>query len=383
MVTNKTIQTEMLEHSQAKVELYSTYLTNYLAVLTNSKFIKTVNIFDLFCGEGLYEDNNEGSPLAGLSKATEVLQKGIKFNPTINFYFNDNGESVIEPGISKIERLKKIISLQNYDSRIQTHYSKKNFSSALARSYEIIKTKDDPKSLYFIDPYGYKDVPPDCIKETLSHKGTELLLFVPASPMYRFSKGTKNPLRGHEALHNFLTLLFPNGYHPTTTIDTFIQQCKENFRKYLGPKYYVDTFTLQRDKKNKYCLFFFTTHDLGFEKMLEAKWKMDETFGEGFRIGGQGVLPGMDKTSAYPKLLETAILEKEGMTNGELYYFGLNQGYLPKHTRKALDSLRTQKKLSCESLDGKPVRGYYINYKNASDSPERRVLIRITDELKV
>ncbi len=375
MPPNKTIQTELLKHSKAKVELYSTYLESYLAVLTNTQYVDTINIFDLFCGEGLYKNNEQGSPLAGLKTATNLLQKGTRHNPTINFYFNDNGQSTFNTDTSKVERLKKIVEEQDYDPRIKINYQEDNFSSALYKSYELIAYNKNAKSLYFIDPYGYKDVPPDCIKEILSHSGTELILFLPASTMYRFANNAETPQKGHEALHKFLKHLFPEGYPDIQDVNAFIRQCKINFQKYLEG-YFVDTFTLQRDKQNKYCLFFFTSNSLGFEKMLEVKWKMDEEFGEGFRLGSQVFLTGMGKTSQYPAMLQKELFHKEdGLTNAELYQFGLDNGFLPKHTKQALDSLK--KKITIESLDGKPVKGYYISHKNTSTNPERRVLIRV------
>ncbi len=66
------------------------------------------------------------------------------------------------------------------------------------------------------------------------------------------------------------------------------------------------------------------------------------------------------------------------MRNGELYWFGLNNGHLPTHTTKALDYLKdTQVKIEVYSMDGKPAEGYYINYKNSTDSPDRVVSIGI------
>ena len=59
-------KTIMLEHSKAKVELYGRYLARYLNILGQVSAIESIYIFDLFCGEGIYEYNSKGSPIIAL-----------------------------------------------------------------------------------------------------------------------------------------------------------------------------------------------------------------------------------------------------------------------------------------------------------------------------
>ena len=46
----------MLAHSKAKVDFYQAYLTRYLSIMSVTKFVDTINIFDVFCGRGEYAD---------------------------------------------------------------------------------------------------------------------------------------------------------------------------------------------------------------------------------------------------------------------------------------------------------------------------------------
>lgn len=70
----------------------------------------------------------------------------------------------------------------------------------------------------------------------------------------------------------------------------------------------------------------------------------------------------MDRISKYPNILEKLLKEKGPATNGQLYRFGLNNGYLPKHTKQALELLASAgKKIDVESLDGKPAINFYFN----------------------
>ncbi len=55
----------------------------------------------------------------------------------------------------------------------------------------------------------------------------------------------------------------------------YIQHTKRLLRARLQGTHFVDTFTIQKDAQTVFCLFFFTRHIRGFEKMLEAKWRFN------------------------------------------------------------------------------------------------------------
>ena len=58
------VKTTLQEHSRAKVEFYTTYLKRYLRIVNRVSFISQINIYDVFCGMGIYEDGGKGSPIA-------------------------------------------------------------------------------------------------------------------------------------------------------------------------------------------------------------------------------------------------------------------------------------------------------------------------------
>jgi len=85
-------QKVMLEHSEAKVKLLGKYLERYLNVISNDGYTKKIHIFDLFCGEGLYENGGEGSPLVILKNVNELhtINAGkARHIPPIDIIFND------------------------------------------------------------------------------------------------------------------------------------------------------------------------------------------------------------------------------------------------------------------------------------------------------
>ncbi len=382
MIQKNDVKTVMKDHSLAKVELYSRYLEKYLAVLCNTAYVNSINIYDLFCGEGIYSDGHEGSPIVGIKKANSQLIGNSRFKPYIRFFFNDNEISKIEKGVKKSDRVKRFCNEIECHPNIYFKCYDQDFIKILPIALKHAEDSEKTKSLFFIDPYGYKEVKPNILKPILNNYDAELLLFLPATQMYRFGEASFNrPFPGSEHLYDFLLDLYGGKPRPTTSVDSFIDDIKQQFKKYLHPdEFYIDTFTIQRNQSNTYCLFFFTRHPLGYEKMLEAKWQLDEAHGKGFTLGKQmdmfSLATGIG-FSQYPKILKNYLYENGPVTNRELYLFGLDNGYLSRHTKEALDFLKNKEKLpvSITSLDGKPARSYYLTHDNAFKEDGRRVEI--------
>jgi three-Cys-motif partner protein len=373
------IKSSLLQHSQAKVTLYGEYLSIYLNILSRTKHIDSILLFDLLCGEGLYKNNLKGSPLVALDKIKDHFVLNKDSHLKISLIFNDNGFSEITDNIKKVKRLKTIVEQNYLPSNLTIEYHDEEFEEILFKSIERISSTSKSKALFFIDPYGYKNINPKHIKTILSLKSTEVILFLPASHMYRFAnKCLESPFCGSEPLHDFLTELYCNSVPSFSSVDNFIYRCREQFKDYLAQEeIFVDSFVIERDKKNTYCLFFFTSNILGFEKMLEAKWKIDTEQGKGFKYSPQMSLFSGVKFSDYPKILEKYLKNNDDVTNKQIYRFGLDHGYLPKHSNEVLKGLMKSGKLEIIAMDGKPTKGLYVSYRNYCDPPDRRVAFRV------
>ncbi len=108
-MSKKNVKTNLLDHSQAKVKLLGEYLKRYLNVISNDGYTKEINVFDLFCGEGLYENEGEGSPLVIMRAIKDIHFKNVSksgFIPKINCFFNDIDSF-------KIEKVKSTIKLKS------------------------------------------------------------------------------------------------------------------------------------------------------------------------------------------------------------------------------------------------------------------------------
>ena len=98
----KESQEIMMEHSEVKIRLLKLYLERYLSILSTLKYIENIQVYDLFCGEGVYNYEGKGSPIVILEVIDNIYtrwkenNKGLK---TINCFFNDID-------LKKIEKLK-------------------------------------------------------------------------------------------------------------------------------------------------------------------------------------------------------------------------------------------------------------------------------------
>lgn len=334
----------MLDHSKAKVELYSTYLSVYLNILSRVSFVNKIHLFDLMCGEGIYADNSKGSPIQAMETIKNHYFSNGKSSPNMDIWFNDKDKSEIEKDKNKIERVQEACSKLFKPSNVNVKYTQNDYLTiqpqVKTELEKLKKLRGSEKALLFVDPYGYKEVKPSHMRDFLECGHSEVILFLPISHMYRFAnKSLNEDFPGGEPLEKFLLELFGDDKPEYSCVRTFIDAIKTSFRARLRDlKIYVDTFSIERDSSNTYCLFFFTSHVKGFEAMLDSKWKLDEQQGNGFRIEKSGNLFGTTLEFDYPDKLKDYIKGNSKVTNANLYLFGLENGYLPTHTVTVLKS---------------------------------------------
>jgi hypothetical protein len=110
-------------------------------------------------------------------------------------------------------------------------------------------------------------------------------------------------------------------------------------------------------------MLFFTSNLKGAEAMISAKWEMDSNRGKGHTIDKSPSFSEI-QMSGYEEKLKSFITSAEHRTNSELYRFGLENGFLPKHTNDVLKIWKSDHVLQVVPLDGKAARGFYIEYKS-------------------
>lgn len=356
------------EHSAAKVRLLGSYLKRFLSVIANDGFTRQIRIYDLFCGEGFRGDDGEGSPIVILREV-----KGLYFSrkarsqecPKIDCHFNDWDEA-------KVEDLKNSIQVKHL------HYPEFGNLTFGCKDYRelvpVLATDLIPdkfvKNFIFIDPWGYKDIKAGDIKNLIAKGNVEVLLFLPIQFMYRFdSSGTP------EALRDFIEELVDiSQWDKNESVWKYIDQLKDAFRNNLGPSVYVDTFTIQKDPQTVFCLFFFSSHIKGFEKMLEAKWELDHEQGKGWHYSRSQSSSLFEEQKTHPLELKLRDFLRDNVrTNGEIYEFALSSGFLPKHAGEVFENLQENGQLVVTSRTGEKVRrkAFYLNYKTYRDDHDK------------
>lgn len=370
-MNKKDVKTNLLNHSEAKVHLLGEYLKRYLNIISNDGYTEKINIYDLFCGQGEYENGGEGSPLVTLRKVKDtyfsIISNSNNKKPKIDCHFNDIDSL-------KIEVLKNSISSKSLHYPIigNLELTSIDYQTEVRRLSNVFKQFKNEKGFVFIDPYGYKDVKAKHIKELLNcGNKSEVLLWLPIQFMYRFSK-SETP----ESLQSLIDELeLSVKIEQTKNVWDFISILKNGFQNYLGKNYFVDNFSLKKEENTVFCLYFFTSHIKGFEKMLEAKWEIDTEQGRGWEYSGN--IPSLffeQKTNEFEFLLKSFISSGKRY-NYDVYEFTLRQGYLPKHANEILDNLQRINGLDVFLFNGVKARkkSFYIKYLKANDVDKKKV----------
>lgn len=370
-------QTSLLNHSEAKVNLYGKYLSIYLNVLSRSP-IKNIYLFDLFCGEGIYKDGGKGSPIVALECVRNHYNGNNNTCPNLFINFNDSEVSEIEVGKLKIDRVKDFASKIFRPENVQLGFTSIDYNIIIPKVIERTNSlRGDERALIFVDPWGYKEINPSDIKDLMKNGKTEVILFLPIYFMSRFANKSKDvEFKGGRALRLFMEKLF-GSVEAVPHIEgqkEFIYHIQEQFKVYMNLKY-VDSFKIERENNNWFCIFFFTSNKRGFHKMLDAKWSIDKKRGDGFKVGDDIKIELFDelKISGYEDKVLSYLRSNHNATNISLFDFGLENNFLPKHTKAVLDELRKSHMFELNSLDDKPAKSYYLG------DEKRLVNIKILD----
>lgn len=259
------------------------------------------------------------------------------------------------------------------DPLVKTHFTSNDYQEEIRKLGTLFPTLKKEKAFVFIDPYGYKHIRASDIKKLLQSKIAEVLLFLPTQFMYRFDQnGTP------ESLKDFIDeLVAYKNWKENDSVWKFIDQLKAAFRQYLGEEYFVDTFTIRKDANTVFCLFFFSSHIRGFEKMLEAKWDIDTEEGRGWEYDGNG--PSLfyaHRTNPLEEKLKVFLSQPR--TNGTVYEYTLHCGFLPTHTIEVLASWQNSGTLDVKLPDGTKARknAFYISYDHFKNDPEKVTIKR-------
>jgi len=373
----KSAKDVMLPHSEAKVAFYRCYLEKYLSIMSVQRYNEQVQIFDVFCGMGVYANGGHGSPI----QAMEAIQKVRKDHPSnIEFvlYLNDVVKKYVEGVKEYIEQHFET------DALCKVRYLNvpaKSLFNTLGNHLEHQSRKC--KNLLFIDPYGYKDIHRETLMRMLKNRNTEILLFLPISFMHRFSHYAfdGNANKGALPLREFISEFFPEDHivrqDEPMDVMQYIAELTNAFS--FEDEYYSTSYFIKRDTKNYFALFFITPNLLGLERAVDSMWMLDEVGGRGFRLSDSSQLCLFDDFFEQERNLELTenlrvliigFLSCGSRTNCELYRYVLQKGFRMVHANDVLRKLQKDNQITVYDMEKKAEarkNSFYLNYKSASD----------------
>jgi three-Cys-motif partner protein len=370
-------QNSVLPHSQAKLDLFRNYLMHYLRILSLASFCTKINLYDIFCGSGVYNDGKMGSPLIAkqcIKETQHLLFKLDKPTKPITLTINDKEEE-------KIQKVKQLLEAEVLE-KLSINYFNEDADTMLTKAaLEINSFPKTARTLVFIDPYGYSKIDKDKIYTILKNECSEVILFLPVMQMYRFTGTalTDKEKACYENLRKFIYSFFPSSHK-------IHQNGIENILEYINEikvaltfenRFYSCSHYIEREKGNYYALFFITSNIYGLEKMLEAKWKMDPIKGKGFDQQKNSFQISMftqefeeqDKRKQLDYLARiflNEINEKKQLTNNDIYKLSLLNEFMPKHAKMVLKNLvkGSIKAKSPSGITEDSEAGFGINYDN-------------------
>ena len=168
----------------------------------------------------------------------------------VNSFFND-------ADISEIIKLSQVIYKNEYHSLElgKISFVCKNYRHALNETIEQIKKSGNIKAFVFIDPFDYKDVRMNDIKNLISNSSVEVLLYLPCKNMFTINE---NGIR--EPIYQFINDIIPTEQWPLKEPSVnFINILSEAFKTAIGTDYLLERF-VNRIGKDQYCCFFSFKH---------------------------------------------------------------------------------------------------------------------------
>ena len=154
---------EPFKQSKVKSQIVAKYFDVWANII--AAHAEQIAYVDLFAGQGYYEDGTESTPLLILKKAIEnpkIAQKLI-------IEFNDQNVQYVESLRRAVNQLDGLANLPK-----PPKFSSVKISSDIAKQYG---ETSHPRTLFFLDPWGYKGLSLDLIRVAVKDWASECLLF--------------------------------------------------------------------------------------------------------------------------------------------------------------------------------------------------------------
>ena len=330
------------EGTLAKLELFRGHIVAWLSVFVKSERVirKNIRIFDFFCGPGVDNSGNKGTPLLIL-EALKGMETSIrKIDYQVDVYLNDSDAE-------KIEQLNQTLDdrgLRTGPYRI--HISNQEFIDGFNR---LRPQMLNSANLLLLDQNGVRFFTAEIFHEIRTLPFTDVLVFMSASYVLRFREEPE--ITKYLEAEKIFAGQKP-AYHQVhrAIVDYYRRLVPRNDQYFLAP------FSI-KSGSNIYGVIFGSGNHKGLEKFLETAWSIDPLRGEAdYDIDREGIVTdqGMlfaemekpKKTQLFEQVLESKILAGRLPDTGAIYDFVHQQGFLMKHASPVLRRLKKEGRIA-------------------------------------
>lgn len=262
-------------HTEAKHDILTRYLGAWFGIFGLSRHHQAVNVIDGFAGPGRYDDDEPGSPVLTLSTLLDHRSFAAFGDTQFTFVFNEwDGE--------RYASLKDVLadvkaSRVPWPKTVRVFDRNQNFQELARELLDSIPAgRQLAPTFAFVDPFGYKDVPMELIRDLVSHPSCELFIYFDFNSANRFAgKGGAVDARFEEM---FGCDEFMEAPAKGPERGEFLHDLYESQLKKVCSFAHVRSFAMVNETGHIGNYLFFCTRNLGaFDRMKYAMWSLDRT----------------------------------------------------------------------------------------------------------
>jgi three-Cys-motif partner protein len=343
-----------------KLSIYKEYVRGFLPVFLNTPNMvqKKIQVFDFFAGPGRDINGVLGSPLLTRAAVDEALghcQNSI--TPHLRLFFNEYNKA-------KHQMLSKCLEgIEQYRDIVEVQTCCKDFHEAFEEQYP---TMIGNANLVFLDQNGVKQITESVFQRIVLLPKTDLLFFISSAMVNRFKRLKEIKQYVPLAQTDYINM---NG----TNVHRIVANA---YRRWVPAdhEYFLGSFSIRKGA-NVYGLIFGSGHPYGIEKFLQVVWKKHDGDAN-FDIDDDRIdssKPSLfeefnrsKKLKDFEQRLIVQVQTRQITTNKQAYIFALNNGFLGKHAKEALQNMVKAGIL--------PMQTFSVSY-GAWEKPEARPIL--------
>lgn len=261
-------------HTAAKHDLLKRYLEAWAPILLSRHDV--ISYAEGFAGAGVYKQGEPGSPVIAYDVFADALDKFPKRMRVI----------LMEEDARRVEELQRqmaVVGSRHTDDitkRLAVDIRHGDFHPALLQKLRSTGALGKPLFV-LLDSFGGPDVPYSLLHELGRYPSTEVMVTFEPSFLTRFAENH----HGHRQLGDeaFGSREWQAVFQqPSSHKFTFL---REQYRDTLRQAGFTHTlyFEMVDEGGRKLYLIFGTQHERGLEKMKDAMWKVDPSYGVRYR----------------------------------------------------------------------------------------------------